>query len=128
MPVDASAAARARARFVKAGGAALAETLTEVVFPIADRDVPRETETLADSAQVTGPTEGAGGVGATFSYGRDDDRNPKTGEPSAAYSIAVHEEIGKQHPVGHAKWLENAGTQVAPRYAGEVAGRMRGKL
>jgi hypothetical protein len=128
MPLDLAAAATARARFATAAGTSLVDTLTEVVFPVADADVPRNTETLAQSWQVLGPTEDATGVSATLSYGRDDDNNPKSHQPSNAYAVAVHEEIGKQHPTGHSKWLENAGTQTAPRLAEEVGTRMRTRL
>ena len=129
VPINPAALTAARTRFAAAAGLSLVETLTEVVYPLADADVPRDTETLALSAQTVGPTEDAGSVGAVLSYGRDDDVNPKSNQPSNAYAVEVHEAIGKQHPGGGAaKWLENAGTQTAPRLADEVAKRMRPRL
>lgn len=128
MPVNPGATAAVRTRFAAAAGLSLVETLAEVVYPLADADVPRDTETLALSEAVTGPVEDASGVSATLSYGQETDANPKTGAPSASYSITVHEDIARQHPTGRSKWLESAGTQTAPRLADEVAKRMRPRL
>jgi len=129
MPLNPAAIATVRGHFAAAAGLSLVETLTEVVYPVADADVPRDTETLAAGATITGPIEDANSVGATLSYGRDDDANPETGQPSASYSITVHEDIARQHPGGgRSKWLESAGTQTAPRFGEEVAKRMRPRM
>lgn len=129
MSINPAAAALVRTRFAAAAGLSLVETLSEVVYPVADADVPRDTLTLSQSWQVVGPTEDASGVGATLSYGKDDDENPKSHQPSNAYAVEVHEAIGKQHPGGGAaKWLENSMTQTAPRLADEVAKRLRPRL
>ncbi|MCA1668151.1 MAG: hypothetical protein LC793_12305 [Thermomicrobia bacterium] len=129
MPLDLAATGAVRTRFITAAGLSLVETLTEVVFPVADADVPRDTETLAQSARISQPTEDANGIAVSFSYGVDDDENPKSHQPSNAYAVMVHEEIGKQHPGGgSAKWLEGAMTQTAARFADEVAKRMRPRM
>lgn len=129
MPLSTVAIAGVRSRFAAAAGLSLVETLNEVVYPVADADVPRDTTTLAQSARISQPVEDANGIAVAFSYGVDDDMNPKSHQPSNAYVVAVHEAIGKQHPGGgQAKWTENAMTQTAPRFAEEVAKRLRPRL
>lgn len=128
MPVNPAAIATIRTRFAAAAGLSLVETLTEVVYPVADAECPKDTLTLSQSWQVVGPTEDTNGVSATGSYGRDDDSNPKTGQTSNSYCVIVEEEIGRQHPTGNAKFLSNAMTQTTPRLADEVAKRMRPRL
>lgn len=87
-------------------GTALHDAVTETELPATQAMVPRDTETLADSAQVSAPVVDGSGVTVVLSYGRTDDRNPKTHEPSATYAIDVHERVDIAHPTGSAKYLE----------------------
>lgn len=105
-------------------GLALHAVVEEAVLPRSQALVPRDTETLADSATITGPTKEGDAITVTLSYGREDDRNPKTGQPSAAYAVDVHERVDVLHPTGQAKYLEVATNEAAPIFGAMIAARM----
>lgn len=75
------------------------------------KQVPRETDTLADSAfyEVERRTDVKGYVyKGTVGYGGNGDPiNPKTGMPASSYMVVVHEDLMANHPVGKAKYLED---------------------
>lgn len=87
--------------------------------------VPRDTETLADSMQVSEPVIEGDTATVTLSYGRQDDANPKTGQPSATYAVEVHERTDIAHPTGQAKYLESAVLEAAPTFGADIAAKMR---
>lgn len=75
--------------------------------------VPRATETLARSAfyEIQGNSRNYEGV---IGYGGNGDPiNPVTGEPASEYMVVVHEDLSAEHPVGNAKFLENAVSDYA---------------
>jgi hypothetical protein len=86
--------------------------------------VPRDTETLADSARVSDAAIEGTTATVTLSYGQPDDANPKTGEPSATYAVTVHERLDVPHRVGQAKWLELAQMEAAATFAAQIAAKM----
>jgi hypothetical protein len=101
--------------------AAMYAAVDQVVKPRALELIPRETETAANSVQVFGPTPTAGGVEVVISFGRDDDSNPKSHTPSNSYIVPLHERMDIAHPGGgEAKFLENAVTEIAPAFGGEM--------
>lgn len=71
--------------------------------------VPRETNTLADSAyyEVIGNSK-IGFTGLVGYGGNGDPINPISGEHASAYAIPVHEDLTAKHPTGQAKFLERA--------------------
>lgn len=88
--------------------------------------VPRDTETLADSMQVSDPVIEGDTATVILSYGRTDDSNPKTGQPSAVYAVDVHERTDIQHPTGQSKFLEAAVLEAAPGFGQQIAAKIGG--
>ena len=70
------------------------------------RQVPRDTETLANSAFYDVRKAKDYGFEATLGYGGTA-INPKTGVPVMGYAVAVHENLEAFHPIGKAKFLED---------------------
>lgn len=70
------------------------------------RQVPRDTETLANSAFYDIQKAKDYGFEATLGYGGSA-TNPKTGTPVMDYAVIVHEDLEAVHPVGKAKFLED---------------------
>lgn len=70
------------------------------------RQVPRDTETLANSAFYDIRKAKDYGYEATLGYGGSA-INPKTGVPVMDYAVAVHEDLEAVHPIGKAKFLED---------------------
>lgn len=69
--------------------------------------VPRETNTLANSAfyEVIGHYRN---FEAIIGYGGEGDPiNPISGARASEYMIAVHEDLNAHHPIGKAKFLED---------------------
>jgi hypothetical protein len=83
--------------------------------------VPRDTETLANSAFV----EQAGDGTVTFGYGKDNPYNPKRKENVEDYMIAVHERLDVNHPVGKAKFLEDPINEHAQKLENSLATKIR---
>lgn len=68
------------------------------------KEVPRDTEALANSAYIDQDAEG----NVTFGYGGPNAQiNPKTGQSTEEYMLAVHERLDVNHPNGKAKFLED---------------------
>ena len=70
------------------------------------RQVPRDTETLANSAFYDITHAKDYGFEATLGYGGFA-INPKTGMPVMYYAVIVHEDLDAVHPIGKAKFLED---------------------
>jgi hypothetical protein len=88
--------------------------------------VPRDTETLADSMQVSAPVIDGDTATVTLSYGRTDDSNPKTGQSSSTYAVSVHERLDVPHPHGVAKYLETSVLEAAPGFGADIRAKMGG--
>lgn len=86
----------------------------EDILDLSLQMVPRDTNTLASAASYR-----IGGHWRTGFYGEvgycidKDPVNPKTGKAASSYVLAVHEDLGATHPVGGAKFLENAVRQYS---------------
>jgi hypothetical protein len=113
--------------FTQAGNALVAdllaalETGAEEIMQQAHFLVPKDTETLRESARIFPPTADPGGAGITFGFGFGGAINPKTGNPVDTYTVPVHEILDVYHePPTQAKFLEE------PLFA--YAGVMEGKL
>lgn len=86
------------------------------------KQVPRETNTLANSAyyKITGNSKN--GFTAEVGYGGNGNPvNPKSGESAREYMIVVHEDLGAVHPTGKAKFLEDPIHDYQGRAAGNYA-------
>lgn len=69
--------------------------------------VPRQTETLANSFfyEIDGAYRN---FTATMGYGGNGDPvNPRTGQRASDYMVKVHEDLSVPHPYGKAKFLED---------------------
>ncbi len=108
MALDTAIFARMRANVL----AAVKEDV-EGTMSLAQERVPRDTETLHDSARTA--VEGDTVYG---SFGRDNDVNPRTGQPSNVYAELVEEDTQKHHPTGQSHFLRSA---VDERRAGMLA-------
>lgn len=76
------------------------------IYRESQRQVPRDTNTLAQSGfyEVRGYK---GNFQGTVGYGGNGNPvNPKTGHKATDYMVIVHEDLGAYHPVGNAKFLE----------------------
>lgn len=83
--------------------------------------VPRDTNTLADSAfyEVLGSYSNFTGI---VGYGGNGDPvNPRTLQPASYYMIAVHEDLSAHHPTGKAKFLEDPVNDYAVKFAPNAA-------
>lgn len=70
------------------------------------RQVPRDTETLANSAYYDIKKAKDYGFEADLGYGGTA-VNPKTGQSVTEYAAIVHEDLEAHHPIGKAKFLED---------------------
>jgi hypothetical protein len=69
--------------------------------------VPRDTETLANSAYITDVEVIGQDLVVHLGYGRGEEINPKTGDHPSKYAVPVHEILGAFHkPPTQAKFLE----------------------
>lgn len=76
--------------------------------------VPIETATLASAASYTIGGNYKDGFYGTVGYCIDKDPiNPLTGKSASSYVLAVHEDLYAKHPIGQAKFLEQAVTDYA---------------
>lgn len=89
------------------------------------RQVPRDTETLANSLdyRIIGSYKN---FKAQIGYGmRGDPINPKTGERASEYMVTVHEDLAAYHPRGKAKFLEDPIRDYQAKAGGRVANMVR---
>lgn len=111
------------------------------ILEISLAQVPRDTDTLASTAGYRLEGNWREGFRGVVGYALDSDTdavNPKTGKAASSYVLAVHENLNVNHPIGNAKFLENAVREYAaekfPRtvmqYVGnelkDVGGEVRG--
>lgn len=92
------------------------------------KKVPRSTNTLADSFfyEIHGSYKN---FTASIGYGGPKDkRNPKTGQMASSYMLAVHEDLDARHPVGEAKFFENAILEYQGQFLPRVAEFVREEL
>lgn len=99
--------------FTQAGMALIADTLSALdviaheIMQEADFLVPKDTETLRESARVFEPTADPS-PGVTFGFGYGGAINPKTGNAVDTYAVPVHEILEVHHdPPTQAKFLED---------------------
>lgn len=85
---------------------AATEEACEDIMEESLRQVPRDTETLANSAFYEIQKAKDYGYEAILGYGGSA-INPKTGVPVMDYAVAVHEDLEAVHPIGKAKFLED---------------------
>lgn len=86
----------------------------QVIMTDAKRRVPVDLGNLKGSGYVTAPTPNEGGMHVEVGFGG----------PAASYAIYVHEDLSAHHPVGEAKYLENAVEAQAPAVFAHVAKRV----
>jgi len=79
----------------------------EEIKEISLSQVPRDSNTLAESFyyDIKGSYRN---FEAEIGYGRGGGVNPRTGKTASEYMVAVHEDLSAEHPVGKAKFLEDA--------------------
>lgn len=86
--------------------AAYEEAATQIMEE-ADVLVPKDTETLRESARINPPNTDPMGAGVTFGFGFGGAINPKTGNAVNTYAVPVHERTEVFHePPTQAKYLE----------------------
>ena len=85
---------------------AATEEACEDIMEESLRQVPRDTETLANSAFYDITHAKDYGFEATLGY-EGSAINLKTGTPVMDYAVVVHEDLEAIHPVGKAKFLED---------------------
>lgn len=85
---------------------AATEEACEDIMKESLRQVPRDTETLANSAFYNIQKAKDYGYEAILGYGGSA-INPKTGVPVMDYAVVVHEDLEAHHPIGKAKFLED---------------------
>lgn len=95
----------------KATVAACEEILEESL-----KEVPRETDTLAQSADYTVKQAGRQFEGE-ITYGvTKNPENPKTNNLASEYAVIVHEDMSAVHFQGKAKYLEDPVLQFASKF------------
>ena len=85
---------------------AATEEACEDIMKESLRQVPRDTETLANSAFYDIRKAKDYGYEAVLGYGGSA-INPKTEVPVMDYAVVVHEDLEAVHPIGKAKFLED---------------------
>mgnify|MGYP001159197222 CR=1 FL=1 len=77
--------------------------------------VPRDTNTLANSAYYEITRSASYGFEADIGYGNGL-VNPKSGAVVEDYAVVVHEDLEAHHPIGKAKFLEDPVRQYADEH------------
>lgn len=92
------------------------------------REVPRDTETLANAFSYTVHRD-ATGFWAELGFGLEKDPiNPKQQRPASDYMIAVHEDLEAHHKVGKAKFLEDPLNAYKSQFRSRIAVEIRKEL
>lgn len=102
----------------KATKAACEEILGESL-----RQVPRDTDTLANSGAYEILGSYTNFVGIINYGGIKDPVNPKTHKHASEYMVAVHEDLSAHHMIGKAKFLEDPVNDYKNKFtskAGEI--------
>ena len=89
-----------------------------MIMTDAKRRVPVDLGNLKGSGYVTAPTATPGGTHVEVGFGG----------PAAGYAIYVHEDLSAHHPVGEAKYLENAVEAKAQAAFAHIAKRVEEAL
>lgn len=88
--------------------------------------VPVDTGSLRASEYVSEPVVKDGHITCEVGYGGVATKiNPKTGEPTSAYALIVHENLQAHHDVGSAKYLQIPFDAKIPGMADRIADGMR---
>jgi len=82
------------------------ESLENIIKP-SQAQTPVDTGALRSSGYTNRPEEKGSLIYTNCGFGTDDIINPKTGEPTSAYAVKVHEDLTAFHRVGKAKFLED---------------------
>ena len=105
-------------RAMRAKGAQGLYEAGQMIVTDAKRRVPVDLGNLKGSGYVTAPTATPGGTNVEVGFGG----------PAADYAIYVHEDLSAHHPVGEAKYLENAVEAKAPAAFAHIAKRVQEAL
>lgn len=93
----------------------------EAIMDESLQEVPRDTGALASSAFIE-----QDGTEVTFGYGGPNDQvNPRTGQGTSEYMVAVHVRLDTLHPQGKAKFLEDPVNNNRESILSELAGNFR---
>lgn len=88
---------------------------------VSDGYIPKDTHTALDSRAIT-----TDGDVCTLSYGSDADANPKTGQASNTYIVALHEDTQQSHAPGTgAMFLKRAVDERRGGMLGRIAARAK---
>lgn len=91
-------------------------------------EVPRDTNTLANSAYTSIEQTGTR-IEATFGYGGNGDPyNPLSRRRASEYMVKVHEDLSANHIIGKAKFLEDPFNRRKFQVTAKVEGRFRSML
>jgi len=98
----------------KTGEKRALKKIAQNIMAQSQSEVPRETETLANSAYIKEPIDTPNGAEIELGYGGPNDKmNPSTNEMASSYALIVHETRGTPpgggyyHPYGKWKFLED---------------------
>jgi hypothetical protein len=98
----------------------------ENIMTESKREIPVDTGTARDSGFVEEPKFEEGKVSVSLGYGGAASKiNPKTGEPSGAYIIPLHERQATHHGGQKWKFLEDPMKRRAPVLRQELVARMK---
>ena len=125
---DFERALQATLRRVERGTKKATIAACEEIKEMSLEEVPRDTNTLADSFfyEILGRYRN---FEAIIGYGGNGDPvNPKTGQRASEYMVVVHEDLEAVHPIGKAKFLEDPLRKYQEKYARRVARIIRKEL
>lgn len=107
---------------IEASAAGLKRT-AKLIFAESQRQVPRDTETLANSGQIEGPEKTPDGSPfVVIGYGYGFEVNPKSGRHPSEYAVPVHERTELRHaPPTKSKYLEDPTYQYSERMGPIIA-------
>ena len=107
------------------------EEVAEKLMEESKAQVPFDTGTLVSTdhiADVAYPSDDEVSIVMGYAHPESDAINPETGTPASWYAIDVHEDLGVQHVVGKAKFLEDPVTQGAEFFQSRLATTLRDTL
>jgi hypothetical protein len=91
--------------------------------------VPVDTGTLHNSSYVTEPDRQGDHVIVEVGFGGPATKiNPKSGEPSGAYALYVHENLEAHHTVGQAKYLTTPFDAAIPEMSDRIAATVKQEM
>lgn len=105
--------------------AAALYTEAELLMTKSKEEIPVDTGSAKNSAYVEEPKISTNRVSIEFGYGGVATKiNPKSGKPTTAYLIKIHEDMDINHPVGKAKFLEDPVKMWRPELVLKLAQRV----